>query len=95
MKIKSRLNSGNACYHAVQSLWFSHMLSKNAETDMFKAIILLVLYGRETWPLTLWEEHRVYDNRVLWGIFGAKGRRQQEAGMKCMRSPTVSTLPQI
>jgi hypothetical protein len=27
--IKSRLNSGNACYHSVQSLLSSHLLSRN------------------------------------------------------------------
>jgi hypothetical protein len=35
----------------------------------------LVLYGCETWSLTLREEHRlrVSENRVLGGIFGPKG----------------------
>jgi hypothetical protein len=28
-EIKSRLNSGNACYHSVQSLLSSHLLSRN------------------------------------------------------------------
>jgi hypothetical protein len=28
-KIKRRLNSGNACYHSVQKLLFSHLLPKN------------------------------------------------------------------
>jgi hypothetical protein len=28
-EIKRRLNLGNACYHAVQNLSFSHLLSKN------------------------------------------------------------------
>ena len=34
----------------------------------------LVLYGCETWSLTLREERwlRVFDNRVLRGIFGPK-----------------------
>jgi hypothetical protein len=34
----------------------------------------VVLYGRETWPLTLREEHRlgVFENRVLRRIFGPK-----------------------
>jgi hypothetical protein len=33
------------------------------------------LYGRETWSLTLREEHRlkVFDNRELRGIFGPEG----------------------
>jgi hypothetical protein len=34
----------------------------------------VVLYGRETWSLTLREEHRlrVFENRVLRRIFGTK-----------------------
>jgi hypothetical protein len=43
---------------------------------MYKTIILpVVLYGYETWSLTLWEEHRlrVFENRVLRGIFGTTG----------------------
>jgi hypothetical protein len=34
----------------------------------------VVLYGSETWSLTVREEHklRVFENRVLWRIFGPK-----------------------
>jgi hypothetical protein len=42
---------------------------------IFKTIILpLVLYGCETWSLTVREEHklRMFDNRVLRRIFGPK-----------------------
>jgi hypothetical protein len=42
---------------------------------MYKTIILpVVLYGSETWSLTLREEHRlrVFENRVLRRIFGPK-----------------------
>jgi hypothetical protein len=42
---------------------------------MYKTIILLVvLYGCETWSLTVSEEHtlRVFENRVLRRIFGLK-----------------------
>jgi hypothetical protein len=28
-EIKSRLNSGNACYHSLQNLLYSHLLSEN------------------------------------------------------------------
>jgi hypothetical protein len=37
-------------------------------------ILLLVLYGCETWSLTLREERRlrVFDNRVLRTVFGSK-----------------------
>jgi hypothetical protein len=47
-EIKSRLNSGNACYHSVQSLLSSCLLSRNVMVKMYKTIILpVVLYGRK------------------------------------------------
>jgi hypothetical protein len=50
-----------ACYHLVQNLLSSRLLSKNVK----KTIILpVVLYGCETWSLTVREEHklRVFEN---------------------------------
>jgi hypothetical protein len=67
-EIKIRLNSGNACYHSVQSLLSSRLLSRNVRVKVYKTIILpVVLYGCGTWSLTLREEHRlrVFENRVL------------------------------
>jgi hypothetical protein len=63
-----RLNSGNACYHSVQNLLSSRLLSKNIKIRIYKTLIFpVVLYGCETWSLTLREEHRlrVFENRVL------------------------------
>jgi hypothetical protein len=79
-EIKSRLNSGNACYLSVQSLFSSHMLSRNVKVKIYKykyninIILPVVLYGCETWSLMLKEEHRlrVFENRVLRIIFGPK-----------------------
>jgi hypothetical protein len=74
-EIKSRLNSGNACYHSVQSLLSSRLLSRNVKVKIYKTIILpVVLYRCETWSLMLREEHRlrVFENRVLRRIFGSK-----------------------
>jgi hypothetical protein len=71
-EIKSGLNSGNACYHSVQSLLSSRLLSRNLKVKIHKTIILpVVLYGCETWSLTLREERRlrVSENRVLRRIF--------------------------
>jgi hypothetical protein len=51
------------------------MLSRNLKVKMYTTIILpVVLYGCETWFLTLREEHRlrVFENRVLRRIFGPK-----------------------
>ena len=53
-EIKSRLRSGNACYHSVQNLSSSRLLSKNLKIKIYRTIILpVVLYGCETWSLTL------------------------------------------
>jgi hypothetical protein len=73
-EIKSRLNSGNACYHSVQSLLSSRLLSRNVNKQYKTIILPVVLYGCETWSLTLREEHRlrVSENRVLRRIFGPK-----------------------
>jgi hypothetical protein len=35
-KIKSRLNSGNACYHSVQTLYVSRLLSRNVNIKIYK-----------------------------------------------------------
>jgi hypothetical protein len=73
--IKRGLNCGNACYHLVQNLLSSHHLSKNVKVRIYNTLILpLVLYGCETWSLTVREEHklRVFENRVLRRIFGLK-----------------------
>jgi hypothetical protein len=74
-EIKSRLISGKACYHSVQSVLSSRLLSRNVKVKIYKTIILpVVLYGCETWSLTLRKEHRlrVFENRVLRRIFGPK-----------------------
>jgi hypothetical protein len=58
--IKSRLKSWNACYPAVQNLLSSTLLSKNTKIKIHRTIILpFVLYGCETWLLTLREERSV------------------------------------
>ena len=74
-EIKSRLKSLNAFYHSVQSLLFYSLPPKNKKIKIYRTIILpVVLYGCETWPLTLKEEGklRVSENRVLRRIFRSK-----------------------
>ena len=74
-EIKNRLKLGNACYHSVQNLLSSNLLSNNLKFKIYITIILpVVLYGCETWSLTLREERRlrVFENRVLRRVFGAK-----------------------
>jgi len=80
-EIKSRLRSGNACYHSVQNLLSFRLLSKNLKIKICRIIILqVVLYGYEAWSLTLREERklRVFENMVLRRIFGP--RRDQVTG---------------
>ncbi|KAJ4436759.1 hypothetical protein ANN_16891 [Periplaneta americana] len=74
-EIKRRINMGNACYYSVEKLLSSSLLSKNLKVIIYKTVILpVLLYGCETWTLTLREEHRlrVFENKVLRKIFGAK-----------------------
>jgi hypothetical protein len=69
---KTILNTGNACYHSVQNLLSSRLLSKNLKIRIYKTIIFpVVLYGCETWFLTLREELRlrVFENEVLFAKY--------------------------
>ena len=80
-EIKSRLKSGNACYHSVQNLLSPRLLSRNLKIKIYRTIILpVVLCGCETWSLTLREERklRVFENMVLRRIFGP--RRDEVTG---------------
>ena len=59
-EIKSRLMVGNACYYSVQNLLSSSLLFKKLKIKIYRTIILpVVLYGCETWSLTLREERRL------------------------------------
>ena len=63
------------CYYSLEKILSSHLLSKKLKVNKYKTLILpVVLYGCETWSLTLREEHRlrVFENKVLRKIFGAK-----------------------
>ena len=69
-EIKFRHKAGNSCYYSC-ILDFS----KNLKIKIYKTIILpVIIYGCETWFLTLKEECRlrVLENRILRGIFGPK-----------------------
>jgi hypothetical protein len=74
-EIKSRLKSGNACYHSVHKFLSSSLLSKNVEIKIHRTIILpVILYGCETWSLTLKDKRRlrVFENRALRRILWPK-----------------------
>ena len=59
----------------VQNLLSSRLLSKNLKNNVYRTIILpVILYGCETWSLTLREERklRVFEKMVLRRIFGPR-----------------------
>ena len=65
----------------MQNLLLSRLLSKNLKIKTYRTIILrVVLYGCETWSLTLREERKkkVFENMVLRRIFGP--RRDEVTG---------------
>ena len=69
------MRSGSACYHSVQNLLPSRLLPKNLKIKIYRTIILLVvLYGCETWLLILRKGRklRVFENMVLRRIFGPR-----------------------
>ena len=71
--IKARLKSKNACFHTVQNLLSSNLVSKKIKILIHRTIMLpVVMYWCEIWSLTLREEHslRVFENRVVRRIFG-------------------------
>ena len=74
-QIKCRLKAGNSRYYSVHTLLSSRLLSKKLKIKIYKTIILpVVVYGCETWSLTLREECRlrVFENRILRRMLGPK-----------------------
>jgi hypothetical protein len=74
------MKSENACYHSVQNVLSCSLLSKNLKIKIYRTtsiILPVVLYGYETWSLTLREERRLklFENRVLRRLFGLRGTR--------------------
>ena len=54
------IKAGNSCYYSVQTFLSSRLLSKNLKIKIYKTIILpVVVYGCETWSLTLREVFRI------------------------------------
>jgi hypothetical protein len=74
-EIKNKLKLGNDCFHSVQNLLSSSLLSKHLKMKIYRTIILpVVLYGCEAWSLTLREDRRLtlFENRMLRREFGPK-----------------------
>jgi hypothetical protein len=66
---------------------------KDLTIKIYKTVILpVVLYGCETWSLTLREEHRlrVFENRVLRRIFGPK--REEDGSWRKLHNGELHSL---
>jgi hypothetical protein len=71
----------------------SRLISKNLKIKIHKTVILpVMLYGCETWSLTLGEEHRlrVFENRVLRKIFGPK--REEDGSWRKLHNDELHSL---
>jgi sorting nexin-29 len=92
-EIKIRLNSGNASHYSDQNLLSSRLISKDLKIKIYKTVIFpVVMYGCETWSLTLREEHRlrVFENRVLTKIFGPK--REEDGSWRKLHNDELHGL---
>jgi hypothetical protein len=66
---------------------------KNLKIKIYKTVILpVVLYGCETWSLTLREEHRlkVFENRLLTKIFGPK--KEEDGSWRKLHNDELHSL---
>jgi hypothetical protein len=73
--------------------FFFPSLIKNLQIKVYKTVILpVVLYGCETWSLTLGEEHRlrVFENRVLRRIFGTT--REEDGSWRKLHNGELHSL---
>jgi hypothetical protein len=73
--------------------FFLRSLIKNLKIKIYKTVIFpVVLYGYETWSLTLGEGHklRVFENRVLRKIFGPK--REEDGSWRKLHNDELHGL---
>ncbi|KAJ4450719.1 hypothetical protein ANN_02149 [Periplaneta americana] len=107
-EIKRRINMANACYYSAEKLLSSSLLSKNLKVRIYKTVILpVVLYGCETWTLTLREEHstnvvmnyteieakvREATNDDAWGPTGALMQEVAQGTFTYEHFPEVMTM---
>jgi hypothetical protein len=79
--------------YVVQNILSSPLIPKDLKIKIYKTVILpVVLYGCETWSLTLREDHRlrVFESRVLRRIFGPK--RDEDGSWKKLHNDELHSL---
>jgi hypothetical protein len=86
-EIKRRLHMRNVCYHSVQNLLSSHLLSKNVNIKLYKTIIILLFFMDVKLGLSCQE--RVFENRVLRIIFN---RYEVMRGWRKLRNEELHNL---
>ena len=98
-EIKRKINMGNACYNSLEKILSFRLLSKKLKVNKlgntYQTIILpVVLYGCETWSFALSEEHRLrmFENKVLGKIFGAK-REEITGEWRTLHRPNAELHP--
>jgi hypothetical protein len=92
-EIKSRLNSGKCLLLFSQKSFVFPSHNKKLKIKIYQTVIFpVVLYGCETWSLTLGEEHRlaVFENRVLRKIFGPK--REEDGSWRKLHNDELDSL---
>jgi hypothetical protein len=79
--------------YSVQNLLSFRLISKNLKIKIYKTVILpIVLYGCETWSLTLEEENRlrIFANRVFRKRFGPK--RDEDVSWRKLHNDKLHSL---
>jgi hypothetical protein len=90
-EIKSRLNSGNTIIPSKIS--YLPVSYKKVNIKIYKTVVLpVVLYGCETWSLTLREERRlrIFEKRILRKIFGPK--REEDRSWRKLQNDEFHSL---
>jgi hypothetical protein len=90
---KEEIEFRYCCYHLVQNILSSCLLSKNINIRLYRTIILpVVLYVFETWSPKLGEKKlRMFENRVLKRIFGPK-RDEMVLGLRKLHNEELHNL---
>lgn len=73
-EIKSRIAAGNRAYWAMIKILQSRSLSRKSKVTVYRTVIRpVVMYGSETWTMTVAEEEllRRWERKILRKIFGA------------------------
>ena len=75
LEIKRRITLANRCYYGLSRQLSCRVLSRHTKSTLYKTLILpVLLYGAETWTLSLADEHAlgVFERKVLRKIYGPR-----------------------